>query len=255
MTRLKNKIAIITGAAKGLGEADSRLFIAQGAKVILTDVDEEAGKVLAAELGENAEFVYQDVRDQEGWQSLIQYTEEKYGELNILVNNAGVVAPGTIESQTMEEYDFIMDVSARATFMGCKYALPLMNKSGNGSIINMASLASTQGVSRVAAYSAAKGAIEGLTKNIAAHCAQNQMDIRCNCLSPSSIDTPMVQNIRKHFGIDPEQAAKMAPKGEIGEADDVAYAVLYLASDEAKFINGINMRIDYGKSIIPGEFL
>jgi len=255
MNRLKNKIALITGASKGLGEADSRLFIDEGAKVIMTDIDQEAGVSLATELGENVEFVSQDVQDEEAWQSIIKKIELDYGGLDILVNNAGVVAPGTIESQTMDEYDFIMNVSARATFMGCKYAIPLMKKSGGGSIVNMASLASNQGVSRVAAYSAAKGAVYGLTLNIAAHCAENQLDIRCNCLSPSSIDTPMVQNIRAQFGQSAEEAAKMAPKGEIGEANDVAHAVVFLASDESKFINGINMPIDYGKSIIPGQFL
>ncbi len=255
MARLKDKVAIITGASKGLGEADTRLFIAEGAKVIMTDIDQETGEALATELGENAEFIHQDVRDEESWSSLMSHVEEHYGRLDVLVNNAGVVAPGSIEEQTMEEYDFIMDVSARATFMGCKYAIPLMKKSGGGSIINMASLASIQGVSRVAAYSAAKGAVQGLTLNIAAHCAQMQNNIRCNCLNPSSIDTPMVQNIREHFGMVEDEVLKMAPKGEIGEANDVAHAVVYLASDEAKFINGINMPVDYGKSIIPGLFL
>lgn len=255
MNRLENKVAIITGASKGLGEANARLFIDEGAKVILTDIDTDAGEKLAKHLGENAEFIYQDVRDEDSWKSLIDDVVSRYGGLDVLVNNAGVVKPGTIESQTMDEYDFIMDVSARSTFIGCKYAVPAMRESGGGSIINMASIASIQGVARVAAYSAAKGAVHGLTVNIAAYCAQEQMDVRCNCLSPSSIDTPMVQNIRAQFSQSPEAAAKLVPKGEIGEPNDVANTVVFLASDESKFVNGTNIPIDYGKSIIPGLFL
>lgn len=254
MNRLDGKISIITGASKGLGEANSRLFIGEGAKVILTDIDKEAGEALAAELGDNAEFIYQDVREEQGWQTLIDDVVARYGGLDVLVNNAGVVKPGTIESQTMDEYDFIMDVSTRATFMGCKYAIPAMTKSGGGSIINMASIASIQSIPRVAAYAAAKGAIQALTINVAGHCAENQLDIRCNCLNPSSIDTPMVQNIRAKFMQNAEEAAKLVPKGEIGEPNDVAHAVVFLASDESKFINGVNIPLDYGKSILPGLF-
>lgn len=254
MNRLDGKIAIITGASKGLGEADSRLFIKEGAKVIMTDIDKEAGLTLAEELGDHAEFIYQDVRDEQEWKNLINDVVARHGGLDVLVNNAGVVKPGTIESQTLEEYDFIMDVSARATFMGCKYAIPAMTASGGGSIINMASIASIQSVSRVAAYAAAKGAIQALTINIAGYCGENQLDVRCNCLNPSSIDTPMVQNIRAQFMQDPDEAAKLAPKGEIGEPNDVAHAVVFLASDESKFINGVSIPLDYGKSILPGLF-
>ena len=254
MNRLDGKIAIITGASKGLGEADSRLFIKEGAKVIMTDIDKEAGLTLAEELGDHAEFIYQDVRDEQEWKNLINDVVARHGGLDVLVNNAGVVKPGTIESQTLEEYDFIMDVSARATFMGCKYAIPAMTASGGGSIINMASIASIQSISRVAAYAAAKGAIQALTINIAGHCGENQLDVRCNCLNPSSIDTPMVQNIRAQFMQDPDEAAKLAPKGEIGEPNDVAHAVVFLASDESKFINGVSIPLDYGKSILPGLF-
>lgn len=255
MNRLQDKISIITGASKGLGEANSRLFIAEGAKVIMTDIDKEAGELLAQELGANAEFIYQDVRDEESWKTLVEDVVKRYGGLDVLVNNAGVVKPGTVENQSMEDYDFIMDVSARSTFMGCKYAVPAMRDSGGGSIINMASLASIQGIPRVAAYSAAKGAVHGMTLNIASYCAQEQMNIRCNCLSPSSIDTPMVQNIRAQFGQVAEEAAKLMPAGEIGEPNDVANTVVFLASDESKFINGTNIPVDYGKSIIPGLFM
>ena len=154
----------------------------------------------------------------------------------------------------MDDYDFIMDVSARATFMGCKYALPAMRNSGGGSIINMASIASIQGEHRVAAYSAAKGAVQAMTLSTAAYCAKNDMNIRCNSLHPSSIDTPMVANIRGEFSKDEEAKKLLAPMGEMGEPNDVAHMVVFLASDESKFINGTSTAIDYGKSIIPGLF-
>lgn len=252
MGRLAGKISIITGASKGLGEADSRLFVKEGATVILTDVDSDAGEKLAEELGTNAEFHKQDVRDENSWKELIDDVVKRHGRLDVLVNNAGVVEPGTIESQTIEEYEFIMDVSSRGTFLGCKYAIPAMKESGGGSIINMASIASLQGEDRVAAYSAAKGAVQGLTLSIAAHSAKNQLGIRCNSLHPSGILTPMVTNIRSALADPGVESRSLVPSEELGEPNDIAHTVVFLASDESKFINGAAIRIDNGKSIIPG---
>lgn len=255
MKRLDNKIAIITGASKGLGAADARRFIEEGATVIMTDLDEQAGQKLADELGDKAEFHKQDVRDEETWKNLIADVVKRHGGLDVLVNNAGVVQPGSIEDQTTEEWDFIMDVSARGTFLGCKYAVTAMRESGGGSIINMASIASIQGEDRIAAYSAAKGAVQGLTLSIAAHGAKNGLNIRCNSLHPSGIVTPMVSEIRA-LVTDPEVAKRLlVPEEELGEPNDVANMVVFLASDEAKFINGTATAIDNGKSIIPGMFV
>lgn len=251
MNRLQNKIAIITGASKGLGEADSRRFIEEGAIVIMTDIDEQAGMKLAAELGDKAEFHKQDVRDEAAWKSLIADVVARHGGLDILVNNAGVVQGGSIEDQTIEEWDFIMDVSARGAFLGCKYAVTAMKESGGGSIINMASIASIQGEDRIAAYSAAKGAVQGLSLSIAAYGAKNGLNIRCNSLHPSGIVTPMVTNIRDSVA----DKSLLAPEKELGDPNDVANMVVFLASDEAKFINGTATAIDNGKSIIPGMFV
>lgn len=258
MKRLDNKIAIITGAAKGLGEADTRLFIEEGATVIMTDVDTDAGERLAKELGRKAEFHQQDVRDEETWKTLIADVVKRHGGLDILVNNAGVVQPGSIEDQTIEEWEFIMDVSARGAFLGCKYAVTAMRESGGGSIINMASIASIQGEHRIAAYSAAKGAVQGLTLSVAAYGAKNRLNIRCNSLHPAGILTPMVADIRaKIEGIEGDEVAKrsLVPEEELGEPNDVANMVVFLASDESKFINGTATAIDNGKSIIPGMFI
>eukprot|EP00752_Nemacystus_decipiens_P018808 g16864.t1 len=216
MNRLANKVAIITGASKGLGEADSRRFIEEDATVIMTDIDEDAGQKLAAELGDKAEFHKQDVRDEEAWKTLIAGVVERHGGLHVLVNNAGVVQPGSIEDQTIEEWDFIMDVSARGAFLGCKYAIPAMKKSGGGSIINMASIASIQGEERIAAYSAAKGAVQGLTLSIAAYGARNKLNIRCNSLHPSAMVTPMVINMRAQITDEQKAQRAMVSAEELG---------------------------------------
>lgn len=253
MGRLAGKIAIITGAAKGLGEADARMFAREGAMVILTDVDRINGERVAAEIGERAEFHFHDVREEEGWKTLIGDVVARHGRLDILVNNAGVVQPGTIETQSVDDYRFIMAVSADGTFFGCKYAVMAMKLTGGGSIINMSSLASVQGVPAVAAYSAAKGAIESLTRSVAVHCTNSKYNIRCNSVHPAGILTPMVMEFAGKVaasGLHPADDAP--PPSKLGEPDDIAYTVLFLASDEAKFINGAAIRVDNAKSVVEG---
>lgn len=254
MKRLESKIAIVTGASKGLGEADARLFAHHGAKVILTDVDVENGERIAHEIGEAARFVKQDVRDEAGWEKLIRQTVDDFGGLDILVNNAGVVEAGNIETQTAEEYKFVMEVSADGTFYGCKYAVPAMKDSGGGSIVNMASIASVQGEAFVAAYCAAKGAVEALTRSVAVHCALNKYNIRCNSVHPSGIVTPMTQNIGAMMlkaGLSTLEDM-MAGASKMGEPEDIANTVLFLASDESKFINGAQIRVDNAMSVVSG---
>lgn len=254
MGRLEGKVAIITGAAKGLGEADARMFAREGATVILTDMDQDNGTRVAAEIGASAEFQVQDVRDESAWEDLIADVVSRHGKLDILVNNAGVVEPGTIETQTAEEWRFVMAVSADGTFFGCKYAVPAMKASGGGSIINMASIASIQGEPVVAAYAAAKGAVESLTRSIAVHCANNGYNIRCNSVHPAGILTPMVEEIGpKMMGRTDLRPASEGPAASaLGEPDDIANTVLFLASDESKFINGTAMRVDNAKSVVEG---
>jgi 3(or 17)beta-hydroxysteroid dehydrogenase len=251
MARLAGKVAIITGAAKGLGEADARMFAREGATVILTDVDVENGTRVAAEIGGKAEFHRHDVRHDSEWAALVDDVVARHGTLDILVNNAGVVAPGSIETQTEDEYRFIMAVSADGTFFGCKHAVRVMKDTGGGSIVNMASLASVQGVPSVSAYSAAKGAVEGLTRSVAVHCAQSGYNIRCNSVHPASVFTPMVADIMEKLrGV--TMTAEEANAVGLGEADDVANTVLFLASDESKYINGAEIRVDNAISVIEG---
>jgi 3(or 17)beta-hydroxysteroid dehydrogenase len=253
MGRLAGKIAIITGAAKGLGEADARMFAREGATVVLTDVDRDAGAAVAADIGGKAEFHYHDVRHEAEWKALIDDVVARHGRLDILVNNAGVVTLGTIETQTEEDYRFIMGVSADGTFFGCKHAVIAMKESGGGSIINMASIASIVGEPNVAAYAAAKGAIESLTRSVAVHCANSKYNIRCNSVHPAGILTPMVEAvIRTSQGLPAD--AMVGPNPNLGEPNDIANTVLFLASDESKFINGAAIRVDSAKSVVEGHF-
>ena len=248
MARLAGKIAIITGAAKGLGEADARLFAEEGATVILTDMDVKNGQRVANEIGKNAEFQQQDVCDEDRWIELIGDVVTRHGKLDILVNNAGIVHAGNIETQTTEEYRQIMAVSSDGTFFGSKHAVLAMKETGGGSIINMASVASLRGESNVLAYCAAKGAVEGMTRGIAVHCVLSGYNIRCNSIHPGTIWTPMVKNImgeRMPEGVEPTALPRM------GVPNDIAYAALYLASDESKHVNGIEVRIDNAHTITP----
>ncbi|MEE3165122.1 MAG: SDR family oxidoreductase [Pseudomonadota bacterium] len=251
MGRLDNKVAIITGGAMGLGAADSTLFAKEGAKVILTDVASDAGQKIADEIG--ATFMQQDVTDEERWKEIIAETVNLHGKLDILVNNAGIVEVGDPENQTTAEYRKTMAVHMDSTFFGCKYSIPVMAETGGGSIVNMCSIASVQGESYVAAYCAAKGAIEAYTRAVAVHCGLKKNGVRCNSIHPSGIATPMVASVpdkmNAKFGAAPNQDA---PVSKTGEPIDIAYAALYLASDESKFMNGAQLRVDNAMSVASG---
>lgn len=261
MGRLNGKVAIITGAAKGLGEADARLFAQEGAQVVLTDVDADNGARIAQEIGDAARFVQQDVRDEAAWDALINDVVKTEGGLHVLVNNAGVVEVGTIETQTLADYQLIMDVSAQGTFLGCKYALAAMKDcctpENGGSLVNMASIASKQGEHYVAAYCAAKGAVEALTRSVAVHCGMSGIPVRCNSIHPAGTDTPMVSSIPQKM-IDSELITPQQLGGEesagtpLADPIDVANIALFLASDESRFINGAAIRADKGMSVVAG---
>lgn len=256
MARLAGKVALVTGGSKGLGEADARRMAMEGAQVIVADVDTEAGRAVADDIGQSAVFKQLDVSQEEAWKDLMSEIERDYGQLHVLVNNAGIVEAGNIETQSAEDFRFVMAVSADGTFYGCKHAMPLMKKSGMCSIINMASIASVQGEPYVAAYSAAKGAVEALSRSIAVHCALSKYTIRCNSIHPSGIVTPMVMSIGQKvvsaglISLEDLDAASQASK--LGEPDDVAHTVVFLASDESKFINGAAIRVDNAMSAVAG---
>ena len=246
MGRVSGKVALITGAASGLGAADAELLAAEGASVVLTDVNEELGRQTASKIPGSV-FIRHDVRDDVQWQSVIAQTVARFGGLHVLVNNAGIVAFHTIEETPIEEYRRINAVMSEGTFLGCKHAIPAIARSGGGSIINMSSVAAIIGLSTIPAYTAAKGAILALTRCVAVHCQEKGYNIRCNALVPGGHRTPMTEAALAmlppdYVGLD------QIRKGQ-GEPVDVANLVLFLASDESKRITGASIVIDQGETI------
>lgn len=246
MGRVQGKVAIVTGAASGLGAADAALLAREGASVVLTDVNESLGRQTSASIP-GSMFLKHDVRDESRWQAVVAETVRRFGRLDVLVNNAGLVKFHDVESCPLEEFQFINAVMCEGTFLGCKTAIPAMAKSGGGSIINLSSVAALRGLSSIVAYSAAKGAILSMTRSVAVHCIEKANGVRCNALVPGAHDTPMT-----------EQAIALLPADYVGleqiragqgKPEDVANLVLFLAADESKRITGTYIVIDQGETI------
>lgn len=249
MGRVQDKVAIITGAASGVGKEDAILLAREGAKVVLTDLNENDGQKVAAQIGDSALFVKHDIASEDGWKDVIAKTEEKFGGVDILINNAAILIAGNIEDTTLEVWQKIQRVNSEGYFLGCKYGYAAMKKRGGGSIVNMSSLAGIGGVSSFCAYSASKGAVAAMTRSIAAHSRFHHIPIRCNSIHPDGIKTPMVFNMPR----DPKKPSTVRdgndPKrlmARFCEPADIANLVLFLASDESRFINGSEYRIDNG---------
>lgn len=244
MERLKDKIAIITGAARGMGESHAREFIAHGAKVILTDLSEDAGRALAEELGENAFFIKHDVTKPEEWVKVVEHAEQKFGPVNVLVNNAGVLGP-IAQTANLKEEDYlkVCTINQHAVFFGMKYVIPSMLKAGKGSIVNISSIAgivANYGFPNLA-YVASKFAVRGMTKATAIE--YGSKNIRVNSVHPGFINTPMMVEATNEDGGD---ALVQIPLGRLAEAKEVSNLVVFLASDEASYITGTEHVIDAG---------
>jgi 3(or 17)beta-hydroxysteroid dehydrogenase len=249
MGRVDGKVALITGAASGLGRADAQVLAREGARVVLTDINDEAGKSAAESIraeGGEAIFLHHDVSEEEQWQKIIVAVADQHGRLDVLVNNAGIAVIETIEQCSLESFRRQNAIMSDSVFLGCKHALPLMHESGGGSIVNMSSIASHLGYPIFFAYSAAKGAVRAMSKAIAIHCQMNDYKIRVNSVHPGAIDTPMIDQTASELGMDDKTA--ISPVG-LGQPEDVANVILFLASDESRFINGTEILIDNALSI------
>ena len=242
--RLKDKVAIITGAANGMGAAEAKLFAKEGAKVVATDLDEKNLAVLAEEIktaGGEVLTVKQDVTSEAEWQALISKTIDTYGKLDILVNNAGIAINKHFSNMEMTEWNKVMDVNLNGCVLGMKYCIPEMQKNGSGSVVNISSIGGLVGMAGSSPYTAAKGALRALTKSAAVEYGKDK--VRVNSVHPGIIKTPMVADTMEAAMPFYETYTELP---YMGEPDDVAYGVLYLASDESKFMTGSELVIDGG---------
>lgn len=235
-----------------MGKADAHLLAAEGATVVVADLNESEGQAVVAEIGGNAVFMRLNVADEENWESVIADIVKQFGKLDILVNNAGIIALGTIVDTTLESWRLVNSVNSDGVFLGCKHAIPAMAASGGGSIVNMSSVAAIHGQSFVAAYTASKGAVRALTKSIAMYCKEQKNNIRCNSIHPDGVKTPMVVKVAtgKETATQ-EDIDEIGKFGNMCEPEDIANLVLYLASDESRFVTGTEMLIDNGSTITP----
>ena len=236
MGRVDDKVAIITGGAQGMGAADARLLVAEGAKVVIGDILDEKGEALAAELGAAARYVHLDVSDEEQWQAAVDTAVKEFGKVNVLVNNAGIVQVGPLKSLDVEKWNRVLAVNLTGAMLGIKAVLGPMKEAGGGSIINVSSIEGMRGASWVHSYVASKWGLRGLTKSAALELASD--NIRVNSLHPGFIRTPMT----KHF---PDDMVS-APLGRPGRPEEVATFVVFLASDESSFSTGSEYVVDGG---------
>tara|TARA_R110000772_G_scaffold48089_4_gene109863 strand:+ start:52018 stop:52803 length:786 start_codon:yes stop_codon:yes gene_type:complete len=254
MGRVEGKVAIVTGAAGGLGEAIVRRLLAEGATVVATDINEQSLSKYQEAVGERCMTQCHDVASESSWKEVMEKTLARYGSLDVLVNNAGIVIAGSVEETSLEDFRRVQQVHSEGTFLGCKFALPAMRGTGagSGSIINMSSVTAIGGFPYVFAYAAAKGAIRSMTKSIAAGTSAVGEPIRCNSIHPGRIETPMVRACREEREL--LSGTEAVEEGNpSGHPDDIAHAVVYLASDESVWMNGSEMIIDNGATITDGS--
>ena len=252
--RVAGKIALVTGGGSGLGRAISELLAREGARVAVTDIDagaarETAGAILRETPGA-AIAVRHDVTEAADWRAALERTVAEFGGLHILVNNAGIAEGGSIEDTDLETWRRVHAIDLDGVFLGCKLALPHIKAAGGGSIVNISSVAGIVAGHNMAAYNSAKAAVRHLSKSVALHCAKQGNGIRCNSVHPAFVRTPILDPLVDRFGAEDAYAklGRQIPLGRIGEPAEVAYGVLYLASDESSFMTGAELVLDGGLS-------
>jgi len=244
MGRLTGKVALISGASRGQGEAEARLFASEGANVVLADILDEEGATVAKDIGDAALYLHLDVTDEANWQAVVDKAIDKFGGVDVLVNNAGVFAINPIASTSLEEYRRIIDINQVGVFLGMKSVAGHMVARGSGSIINISSVAGLKGNAGTVAYTASKFAVRGMTKVASYELAP--FGVRVNSVHPGLIDTAMLKQISDVVPGGEDAMRERLPNGRLADADDVAKLVLYLASDESSYSTGSEFVVDGG---------
>lgn len=254
MGRMDGKVALISGGAEGIGAAIGELIVAEGGSVMLGDIQIEKAQATAAQLGDHAAAVELDVRDLAAWQRAVDATVARFGKLTVLCNVAGISEPGNVIDVSLDSWQRTIDINLIGTFYGCRAALPAMETSGEaGAIVNIGSMLALRPGPIFASYCASKAGVTALTKTIALDCAARGVPIRANCVHPGAIRTPMYDRYKYAGNAPPDEIetafAATHPMNRIGEADEVARAVVFLASDEASFTSGVDLTVDGGGAI------
>lgn len=249
--RIEGKTALVTGAASGLGAAIAKGFAAEGATVVLADIDEEGAGTLATEIGAAASALGLDVTKEQDWIDAFGAVGERHGRVDVLVNCAGITTVGSVEDLDVEAFRHMLDIDLVGVFLGCKHVIPLMKRTG-GSVINIASMASIKASHYLAGYNAAKAGVAHMTKSIALHYARQGYGMRCNSVHPGVIHTPILDKVMAQSD-EPEalfdEWVRGHPVGRIGKPDEIAAICLYLASDESAFATGAEFVVDGGSSL------
>lgn len=247
MQSINDKVVIITGAASGLGACDARTLAANGAKVVLTDINVAGLEALSTELN-GALWFKHDVSSETDWQQVVDGTLDRYGRLDGLVNNAGIALFADIETQTLAQFRLQNQIMSEGVFLGCQHAVRAMKATG-GSIINISSIGAIKGIAEIPGYAAAKGAMLSLTRSVAVHCVKSGYKIRCNAILPGTHDTPMTANALATIG-EGEDSVQQILEGRQGHPQNIADAVMFLLSDHSSYINGTQLVVDNTESIV-----
>ncbi|MEW6745005.1 MAG: SDR family oxidoreductase [Planctomycetota bacterium] len=255
MTRLAGKVALLTGAARGIGEGIARAFHREGARVVLSDIRDELGRAVALELGERADYAHLDVRLESDWEGVFRALLELHDHVDVLVNNAGITgfedtpAPHDPEHVSLEDWRAVHATNLEGVYLGCKHAIRAMRRTGTGSIINIGSRSGVVGIAGAAAYASSKAAVRNHTKSVALYCAEQGLRVRCNVIQPGAILTPMWEPL---LGNGPDRQARMAaytrdtPLGRFGSVQEVAALAVHLAADESAYTTGAEFNVDGG---------
>jgi NAD(P)-dependent dehydrogenase (short-subunit alcohol dehydrogenase family) len=253
---MEGKIVLVTGGASGLGKATAELFVEEGGRVMIADINEAAGQAAAASLGQAGAFVRLDVTDEASWIAAIEATRTHFGGLHVLVQSAGIAITADVTQTSLEDWRRVHAIDLDGVFLGCKHGVPAIAESianpesgsASGSIVNISSIAGVIAGHNMAAYNSAKAGVRHLSKSVALHCARKRLAIRCNSVHPTFIDTPILDDITGALGRERglEKLGRQVPMGRVGRPREVAYSILFLASDESSYTTGSELLVDGG---------